>query len=386
MKIAIVSRTLPARCGIAEYVSMLGSALRNYRDLDLVFLGNREEKEGLPEQYIEPYSGIETRICFSRNGDLEGVVRCVESLIKERGVNVVHIQHEYDVFPNNVAFLSMLAKLRQLGVKIVVTMHTVVHALKGREYVEFQRKLGELAHAIVVHSILQEYELIMQGVDPRKIFKIPHGTLINPFRGYSRVELLKKLGLDGSLDDGSILITTPGFVRSDKGLVPLIKAFGEVRTRYDAKLILMGSPQHDGKHYMKEVLKSLDGAKDVVFVSRFLSREELLMLLAAVDIAVFPYRDELHLGVSGAFHLAIGSCKPVVCTRAPRLVECYENAPELTAPTDDAHEIARKIELVIENPRIVEEATKRLWKYALDTNWENVAELHRKLYYRVLEL
>ena len=386
MIVAMVSRTLPAKCGIAEYTSMLGSALREFSELELVFLGNREEKEGLAKRYIEPYSGIETWICFSRNGALDGIVNCVKDLIRERGVNIVHIQHEYDIFPDNRMFLSLLTKLRELGIKIVVTMHTVVHALKGHEYVEFQRKVGELAHAIVVHSILQEYELIMQGVDPGKIHRIPHGTLINPFIGRSRSELLKTLGINETINDTSILITTPGFIRSDKGLALLLKAFSEVRKRYNATLVLIGTPQHDGKRYLTELLSDLHSLKDVVFVNRFLNREELLRLLAAMDIAVFPYRDELHLGVSGAFHMAIGSRKAVVCSKAPRLIECYEYAPELTVQTLDAHDIAKKIEMVIENPKIVNEAVERLWKYALNTNWHNIARLHRKLYYEVLEL
>ena len=378
-----MSRTIPARCGIAEYVSMLGSELRRYYDLDIIFLGNIEEKDGFPQQYIEPYSGIETRICFSvENLDVESTIQCIKKL---GHIDIIHIQHEYSIFPSNNKFLELLQSIKRLGSKVVVTLHTVVHALKGMEYVEFQRRIGRIADVIVVHSILQEYELIMQGVDPRKIVRIPHGTLLNPFTKVRRSEILKKLGIEVDLD-GFFIISTPGFIRRDKGLDILLKTFNIIKRRYDVKMVILGEPQGiENYAYANRIAEKINRMDGIIFINRFLSRDELLLFLSAIDLAIFPYRDEYHLGVSGAFHLAIGSFKPVVCTKAPRLVECYSLAPSITAPIDDPEELAKKVELILEKNGNVEYELKNLKKYAFETSWNKVAEIHRKLYLEVLE-
>ncbi len=383
MRVAIVSRTPPSECGIAEYVSMLASVLNSFGDVETVLVGNAEGVGGLGIRYVDKYSGSECVTCFSvSDSSYDGIIECV----RELDPDVIHIQHEYGVFTSLGGFLRLVKGLKELGKDVVVTLHTVAHALKGSEYVEFQRELVRLCDAVIVHSVVQEYELIMEGTDPSKLFRVPHGTLINPYRVVSRRELARELGIHEFISDGEVLITTPGFIRGDKGLITLLKAFKLVSSKYDAKLLLIGTPQYDGHKYLgrvKELMWEL--GSDVVLIKRFLSREELLKFIALNDLIVFPYEDKYHLGVSGAFHLAIGTHRPVVCSRAPRLIECYEVAPEATVPRNDPDLIAEKLVRFIEYPEEALEVSKKLWNYALETSWERVGELHRTIYYRVLE-
>ena len=383
MRVAIVSRTPPSECGIAEYVSMLASVLNTYANVEVVLVGNSEGVGGLGIEYVDKYSGSKCVSCFSVNDtDYDGIVKC----IKELSPDVVHIQHEYGIFKSLDGFIKLLKGIKELGCKLVVTLHTVAHALKGSEYVSFQRELVRLADAVIVHSVLQEYELIMEGVDPSKLFRIPHGTLLNPYRTFSKSRLSRELMIKDLVTDGYILITTPGFIRRDKGLATLLKATELISKYYDVKLLLVGTPQFDGHEYLGEIselLKSLGDA--VVFIKRFLNREELLKFIALNDLIVFPYVDKYHLGVSGAFHLAIGTHRPVVCSRAPRLIECYEVAPEATVPKNEPELIARKVIEFIENPEEALEVSRKLWNYAIKTSWERVGDVHRELYYDVLE-
>ncbi len=378
-----MSRTPPSECGIAEYVSMLASVLNNFNDVEVTLVGNSEGVGGLGIEYIDEYSGSKCVSCFSINDtEYEGVVKC----IKELSPDVVHIQHEYGIFKSLDGFIKLMRGIKELGCRLVVTLHTVAHALKGMEYVEFQRELVRLADAVVVHSVLQEYELLMEGVDSSKLLRIPHGTLLNPYRTYSRSRLSKDLRIKESLGSDYVLITTPGFIRRDKGLATLLKATKLISKYYDVKLLLIGTPQFDGYKYLSEVselLKSLGNT--VVFIRRFLNREELLKFIALNDIIVFPYVDKHHLGVSGAFHLAIGTHRPVVCSKAPRLIECYEVAPEATVPKNDPELIARKVMEFIEEPEKALEVSRKLWSYALKTSWERVGGVHREVYYEVLE-
>jgi len=379
-----VSRLPPARCGIAEYTSMLAESLvRNLSVVEVALIGTKV-KEGV-RHYVEPYSGLDVLQCFAEEGGYRGIIECIEST-GAREDTVVHVQHDYDIFRNNAEFMEFLRGLKGRGLKIAVTLHTVAHALKDVEYVEFQRALSKLVDVIIVHSILQEYELIAQGADPRKITRIPHGTLLNPYISYSRSKLLRSLAIDIPEGlDKSILITVPGLIRPVKGLETFLEAFKTLRSKYDVKFILIGSPQGQGYEYLRKLAPLLAKLEGVIFMNKFLWRNELLTYLAAIDIAVFPYRDIYHYAVSGIFHMVMGSRKPAVCTKIPKLVECYELAPEFTIPTGDAEEIAKKVEFMINNPDIVKDALDRLWKYAQETSWDNVALMHMEAYLRALE-
>ncbi len=379
VRVALVSRAPPARCGIAEYTSMLAEALLStLKDVEVVMIGT-VIKEGV-KHYVEPYSGVDVIQCFSEGGGYGGIIRCLKELGFSSG-DVVHIQHDYDIFRDSAMFLELLNELKDLRVSVAVTMHTVAHPLKGSYYLDVQRKLGELADVIILHSVLQEYELIAEGVDPRKLVRIPHGTLLNPYADHDRVRLLHGLGIDSSIDlDKYILISVPGLIRPVKGLESFIEAFKVIRRKYDVKFILVGSPQGQGFEYLQRLAPLLSKLEDVVFMNKFLWRNELLAYLASIDLAVFPYRDTIHYAVSGIFHLVIGSKKPPICTRIPKFIECYEIAPELTAPTNSPSDIAEKIEYVINNPGDVRDAVGKLWDYAVETSWESVALKHGEVY------
>jgi glycosyltransferase involved in cell wall biosynthesis len=387
LRIIMVSRAPPAFCGIAEYASMLLEALMRKHGFEGVFVSTHVV-EGVDE-YTEPYSGAEVKQCFYEDGGYRGILGCV-ALLDPGPDTVIHIQHEYNIFRQGEEFVEMLERLRRLaderGAGIVVTFHTVAHPIIHPDRVELQLEVGRLADAVIVHSKLMEYEFIVQGVDAEKIHLIPHGTLLNRFLGRSRERLLERLGLDPGLAKHR-LITTPGFIRPNKGLTTLLRAFQIVwHEEPGTRLILIGSPQGAGARYLEAVKPLLSSSEGIVFLNRFLRRDEMLALLAAVDIAVFPYVVEKFYAVSGALHMAMGSRRPSVCTKVAKLVECNELAPEVSVPAGKYAKVAEKILTLLRDSEFAERIADRLWGYAQQTSWERVAEKHRELYESVLRV
>jgi len=384
MEVKIISRVPPTPCGVAEYSSMLGEALKNV-GVDIEFLADVEGEE-MGRNGIDPYSGIRAVPIFKSG--VEGFSKTLVEYIEKIRPELVHIQHEYSIFPSNEELVSMIKKIREMGSRVVVTMHSVAHSLHRPQLVEFHRALSKCVNALIVHSPLQHGELLMQRVDVSKVRVVPHGTLLNPLIDVvSKSMALGRLGIE--LDDVEApLISVPGFIRMDKGLDVVLKSFEIVRKYYDAKLLLVGHPQNGNGPVvrLKEFLERREWLRrDVVVLQSFLPREGLLLLMRAIDVAVFPYRDSDLLSVSGAFHLAIGSRKPVVCTQTPRLSECITIAPELSVPTPDPVAIARKLRLVLEGDAIVRECVERLWRYAIQTSWDRVARMHVQLFVEALE-
>ena len=124
----------------------------------------------------------------------------------------------------------------------------------------------------------------------------------------------------------------------------------------------------------------------VTVLERYLSTEEILMLAAMSDAIVLPYKDRPgKYSVSGVLHLSMGSLKPVVGTRVPRLVELYEYANILTVPPRSPELLAKKVEWVTRNYEIAASASASLYSYAASTQWPLTASQHLALYRGVIE-
>lgn len=381
MRIAFISRMPPAKCGIAEYSSMLLTELVKLPGMNIVVLGGDITEYPQGYTYKDVYSGVNVKNCFIR-GDLSYLEKCLEDLDY---VDVMHIQHELGIFPDPIALASFMKNAKSRSVKSALTMHTVIHALGGENLVSVQRLLTSNSDVVVVHSLLQEQELLRQGIPAEKVYRIPHGTLINPYVEEPRSKLLEELPLSRGVED-SKLISVIGFVRSrDKDYIQVIKAIDALAEKYDVKLIVAGMPRRKdlGDLLLEERIEQVTKKGDnVYFLEGFLDRVLLLKLLAASDVVIIPIveRRNYPISVSGVFHLAIGSKKPVICTRTHKLVECNLLAPELTVHTFTVESLAKKLEEVLEKSEDVKRAISRLWNYALETRWEIIAQKHYELY------
>ena len=379
----MVTRAPPSFCGIAEYSSMLVSSLLDLYQLEVMFIATKlDNQEGV---YTEPYSKAKVVKCFKESGPYNEILKCINKLDIDRNT-VIHFQHDYSIYRNTSEFLELLHKLKKKypETRIILTLHTVARYETSPLRVDFQRLLAKLVDIIIVHSPLMEYELIQQGVDPARIRQIVHGTLLNKMIGRDKKRLLARLGIvDYSVYEKPI-ITTPGFIRPNKGLTSLLRSFKEARQKIDLVLILAGT--HQGKtEYLRDLEKIAGEDSDVFIIERYLRRDEILALLSVADLTVFPYVVEPFVSVSGALHLSIGSRRVSVCTKVAKLYECNIILPEASVPSSMMYsEISKKIISLVEDYSLRKYLEEKIWRYALDTRWENVAGMHLALYEEIL--
>ncbi len=365
--IGFVTRYPPTHCGIAEYSKFLISALKflNPNLRVVVFTTN----ESFENTYYD--SDIKVIPCFSRfERDYSNLI---DALANEK-VEVLHLQHEYGIFGTNKKIINVIneAKEERLIKSGVITMHTVHHPYTLlKEALEFQRELNKL-DAVIVHSDLQEFELIVQGIDAAKIHSISHGTLINPYLGYSKKYLAKSLRIS---NPKGFVCAIPGFMRRDKGVDTLLEALDGLEN-LKLTLIFAGEPQDDVVRELVESYKS-----KTILIERYLSSDEILKVVALADAVILPYKDKLgSYAVSGILHLSMGGLKPIVGSRVPRLVELCQHSPWLTVPSSNAKELANKIKWLISNYEFTVSYMHELYAYAAETQWVNIAHEHYKLY------
>lgn len=142
-------------------------------------------------------------------------------------------------------------------------------------------------------------------------------------------------------------------------------------------------PQFDG-HTALEYLNRAR-TNNTIIIPEFLPRIKLLKLIALADLVVLPYSDiRTQYVVSGVFHIVIGSRKPVICSKDHRLIECNVIAPELTLNKLTPEELSLKLGKLVESRSHFDEAIERLWMYALETRWCNIARKHLKVYKDIL--
>ena len=294
------------------------------------------------------------------------------------GADVVHLQHEYGIYGDSSAILSALEEVwkKKLAKVIVITLHTVYHPYSGRSNaLAFQSTLNNrFIDVVIVHSRLQEFELQAQGVNPSKIVRIPHGTLINPYLGLPRAKLAKELGLD-LVGLGDLILSIPGFIRPDKGFDILLEAIEGLK----GFTILVAGEVKDQR--LKELLED---APNTVVLDHYLSKDKMLKLIALSDAVVLPYRDKPGTySVSGILHLAMGSLKPIIGTRVPRLIELYNNAPQMTITPGNPVELREKLVWLLQNYEHAMMYMERMYSYAVGTAWRNIARKHLQLYVKL---
>ena len=297
------------------------------------------------------------------------------------GLDILHVQHEYGIFGNGSKLLDIIRKIKERGLvrRAVITLHTVLHYGSQDKRAEFQKGLN-IFDAIIVHSVLQEFELQWQGLEPKKIYRVPHGTFINPYLGHPRAMLAKSLGIKEESLKGAI-ITVPGFLRQDKGLDILFNSLFNL-PGLNATIIVAGEPKDK---YVLDLIEKASSKLNIIFVNRYLSGDEILRIIGLADVLALPYRNTPGtLSVSGILHLSMGGLKPIVGSGVPRLVELYQFAPRLTVPSGDAIELARKLKWVIENYDYAVAYMSTLYSYAARTQWPRMAHRHEELYRSLL--
>ncbi len=370
--VGFVTRYPPTHCGIAEYSKFLISALKSLNPkMKIVVFTTVESRT---DEYFDEI-GVKVIPCFNRfEKDYSELMDCVN----EEEVDILHVQHEYGIFGFGREIIESLSEMKEEKIvkACVLTAHTVEHPYTNRpEAFEFQNSLNEL-DAVVVHSDLQEFELITQGISAERIYQIPHGTLINPYLGYTKQFLAKTLGIGDGFQ--GIVLAIPGFMRKDKGVDVLLEALDYMQ---DLKFTVMlaGEPQDEG---VKELVENF--RTNTLLLERYLSGDEILRVVALADAIVLPYKDRKGAyAVSGILHLSMGGLKPIIGCRTPRLVELCQHAPWMTVPPNNAFELARKIKWLASNYELTVSYMSELYAYAARTQWVSVAhkvyELYRNL-------
>ena len=373
MRIAYVSTYLPKRCGIATYTDYL---IHGIGEVDPA-----AEIKIVAEQGASPIKQdkLEVIPSWDRNEDY------VESIITHaKGVDVVHIQHEYSIYKFDDSLPSVLQGL-DANAKKVVTIHCVRPAQfseRGAVDENFAARIAQLADQVIVHLESQKAILARLGIPPAKIHIIPHGTeLSDEDKKASR----KRLGLPV---DAKILLMF-GFVKKHKCLHIVLEALVEILEKLkDVYLFVAGGlaptasqKDRDYAEFVGKRIAELGLQTNVIYPNRFFPNEDVPYLFGASDVVLFPYYEE-DRSASGSFHLALGANKPVIASRIPKFEELKDVCDELLVLPYNSSGIAKIALRLFEDTEFKRYVLDRTELFRRETSWQAVARRHLELYER----
>jgi len=221
--------------------------------------------------------GIKNYVFACKSMYDKSVIESLSRVIKEENYQIIHAN---GVKPNLYA-LILKYKTR---VKIVSTCHNWIEKLN----------LFELLDKFVLHffdhvaatSRKVEKILINHKVNKAKITRISNGVSLDDVKEFSNVQRANARQNFGIKDE--VLFSFVGRLSPEKGIINLIKAFGEIcRIPINAKLIVAG----DGKLKKEcvELVKALNIKDNVIFIG---NTNDISLVYHISDIFVLPSYDE----------------------------------------------------------------------------------------------
>jgi len=368
-RIGCVSTYPPRACGIATFTRDLMRAMLICGQVERTVIVQIEDNG-------TPYPASITRTIDQH--DRESYISAAKFL-NESDIDVVSLQHEFGIFGGECGEY-VLDLCRNINLPLVTTFHTILRdpSKKTRQVV---RDIVQTSKAVVV-TIASAAEILEThfGVDPAKIAVIHHGADVH----YSiRKEDAKRLL---GIPERTVLATY-GLMSSGKGIEFAIEALPHlVSERPDVLYVVIGKThpevlKHESEVYRDKLIslaKTLGVDRNVLFVNRYVSEEELSLYLQATDIYVAPYlsRDQVS---SGTITLALAHGKAIVSTPSIFAKEILSHNRGVLCKYADAKSIANCVKRIL-GSSLRQELEANAAKYGHALGWEGAADKYGDIF------
>ena len=312
MKITIVSPAYPYRGGIANFTSLLYRELEKEHDVSvinfsrqypsLIFPGKTQVEDGDTSNEIPTRRIIDTLnpVTWFKVGDI----------LKKEKPDWVIFAYWLPFFAP--VFGKIAAKIKEnRTTKTLALCHNILPHEKRMFDVSLTKYFFKKIDSFVLLSNAVKEDLFL--IDKNASYKTLFHPLYSNFgEAVDKTEAREKL----KLDEKNIILFF-GFIREYKGVDILLEALSILKKEIDCKLLVVGEFYSDENKY-RELVKTLDVEKKVLFVSEFVPSENVKYYFSASDVVVLPYRSATQSGVT---LVARNFNKPVIATKVGGLSE-----------------------------------------------------------------
>ncbi len=314
----------------------------------------------------------------------------VPALLDGRGTDVVLIEHEYGIFGGE-AGSYVLSLVQELHQPFVVTLHTVLSAPT--------RATGRGARRAVSPGRPGDRVHRDRPADGRRLRDRAGRPGCASFRTGPRPSCCRTLRTSPRSDDlagdgdthqrtmahleGRTVLSTFGLISAGKGIETAIEALAEIVPLHPDVLYLVAGQTHpevvkeEGERYrlsLERLVRDRGLERNVQFLDRFLSMEELAFLLSSTDLYLTPYRSREQI-VSGALTFAIVAGCPVVSTPYFYAEDLLASGAGVLVPFDDPTAFAKGILQLLDNPDQLAAAAAEARRIGAGLAWPSVGAM-----------
>jgi glycosyltransferase involved in cell wall biosynthesis len=366
LTVAAVS-TFNSRCGIAEYTANLYSSVGDWAQLEVF-----ADDDATPLDSIRELDVV--RVWSNhRAQSVDGLLATLD----DSSADLVHIQYNFGFY--ELSELGRLIAHEAPRRPIVVTMHrTAPLPVDGR--FESMADIADelrLADAVIVHQDADRDRLAQAGVvDNVHVIGIGTEEYVPSDVGASRRHQ--------RIPPHAFVVGTFGFLLPHKGMIALIRAIGELRSRGIDAVLLATSALHaspSSATYLHEVVSEirLRGLDDAVrLVTDYLDPDVARERLAAIDVMVLPY-EHTNESASAALRFVLPVGRAMVVSDLPIFSDVADIVPSLAAPVDPIALADLLEELWLDDDQrdaIASDVRDR----AKATSWQRTAAATRRVY------
>jgi len=374
IKIAVIGNHLPRQCGIATFTTDLCNAISTEygaAQLSVVAVNDGHSSYSYPE-----------RVHFEMSEGNLASYRAAADHLNAGNTDLVCLQHEYGIFGGKSGNYIM-ELLKHLKMPVVTTIHTVLREPNLDQRV-VMHKIAARSERLIVMSqyssrILQE----VFRVPAAKIDLIPHGIPDMPFE---QPDMFKKRF---SCQGKSVLLTF-GLLSPNKGFESVIQAMPRILDSHSNAVYMIAGATHpqirarEGDRYRLELqalTRKLGVEKQVLFVNRFVSPEEMASLVGLADIYITPYCHE-EQAVSGTLAYALGAGKAIISTPYWYAAEVLGQRRGMLVPFENPAAIAAATITLLTHDEAREAMRERAYLYARPMIWKRVAQSYMASFLR----
>jgi glycosyltransferase involved in cell wall biosynthesis len=369
MRIAFASTYPPRHCGIATFTRDLSQSM-----------GNREIVALTPPDQVGSYPPeVHHRVRRDERLDYPSVARALDRC----RVDAVSIQHEFGIWGGDDGeyVLDFADALRMPS---VTTLHTVLRNPSPSQ----RRILIELVEATDATVVMSRSASALlsetYGIDPRRIDVIPHGV--------PELPLVDPETIKPSLDlAGQAVILSFGLLGPGKGLESAIAAMpAVVEAIPNARYIILGAThpnllRREGEAYRESLIArvaNLGLSDHILFVDRFVGRQELGRWLEGADVFVTPYPN-LEQIVSGTLSYAMSAGKAIVSTPYAYATELLAGGRGVLVEPGSSSALSSAFIELLSDPDRRAAVGRRAYEHSRQMIWPEVGAKYERLFARI---
>jgi len=371
MKIAYISTYPPRECGIATFNNNLLKAIAH------------DTKSVSADSFVVAMTDAEDLSTYEYPAEVQYTIRQENQKDYIRAADYINtsltdvciLEHEFGIYggESGVYILPLIARLQK---PLITILHTI---LKDPSYMQLTiiREIAKYSSKLVVMSHRAvAFLTTIYGIPEDKIKLIEHGVPdLEP-------KIHNEVRNSATFKDKKVLFTF-GLISRNKGLETVIEALPKiVEQNPDVLYVILGTThpgviKNSGEEYrdsLKRLAKKLNVEKNLIFINKFVSEEELYDYLTAADMYITPYLNEAQI-TSGTLSYAVGAGAAVISTPYWHAQELLDENRGKLFDFKDSDALSDIVNDLFRNKEQLQKLKENAYNYGLHLRWPNTGSV-----------